>query len=227
MSGHKISYSQSGEDLIIDFIFDSMQIKSRRYLDIGTNDPAQLNNTYLFYTRGHKGVCVEPDPDLVSVIEKLRPNDQVLGVGVGQKEGKLPFYQMDPHTLSTFSKKEAETYQKYYPWSRIVRTKKISVISINDILKKYFNDGLDFLSIDTEGLDSQIIKSLDFEKYQPIVICIETAVYKDKSTLTKNRNVIEYLKSKGYFVYADTFVNSIMVNYETWQRKNGSSLEGY
>lgn len=227
MSEKQITYSQSGEDILISFIFDTLQIKTRRYLDIGTNDPIHLNNTYLFYSQGYSGICVEPDPNLFSQIKKLRSRDKIIQAGIGDRKKKLPFFLMDPHTLNTFSEKEAATYQKYYPWSSVREVADIKLIPINDVLKKYFKDGIDFLSIDTEGLDQEIIESINFKKYRPLTICVETAVYKNQKTLSKNKKIINFLKRQGYFVYADTFVNSIFVDYDAWITNNGPKLEGY
>jgi hypothetical protein len=69
---YKISYSQSGEDLILDFLLYDLNIKPITYLDIGTNDPIEINNTYLFYTKGYSGVCVEPNPIMFEKIKRFR-----------------------------------------------------------------------------------------------------------------------------------------------------------
>src|SRR5262249_29835011 len=55
------SYSQAGEDLIVRFFFYHQRISNITYLDIGANEPIQLNNTYYFYRRGFRGVLVEPN----------------------------------------------------------------------------------------------------------------------------------------------------------------------
>jgi glycosyltransferase involved in cell wall biosynthesis len=57
----KISYSQCGEDIIIDFLLTWLKIKNPTYLDIGANDPVKLSNTYYFYKKGSRGVLIEPD----------------------------------------------------------------------------------------------------------------------------------------------------------------------
>lgn len=228
MNEAKQSYSQSGEDLIIDFIFDTLKIDSRRYLDVGAHDPTYLSNTYLFYAQGHTGVCVEPDPDLCDKFAEVRPKDKTLNVGIGgSKEQKVPFYLMDPSTLNTFSKKEADLYQKYYPWTKIRKVTKVNLVDINGVIKKHFKQGLDILSVDTEGMDMTIIQSIDFEHYQPTVICVETAVYTGEHSLSKNKELVDFLREKGYFVYADTFVNTIFVNYRKWQQNKGADLEGF
>ncbi|HIL70794.1 MAG TPA: FkbM family methyltransferase, partial [Verrucomicrobia bacterium] len=59
----KQSYSQCGEDLLIQFIFKTMKRSDLRYLDIGAHDPVKFNNTFGLYRAGHRGVCIEPNPE--------------------------------------------------------------------------------------------------------------------------------------------------------------------
>lgn len=72
----KASYSQSGEDLIIQRIFSSLN-KKPVFMDIGANHPYSLSNTYLFYKKKQYGVCVEPDPKLFEVLRISRPKEFV------------------------------------------------------------------------------------------------------------------------------------------------------
>lgn len=79
----KFSFSQAGEDLIIKFIIDSLKIKEFTYLDIGANHPYNMNNTYLLYSLGFSGVCIEPNPLYFKQIKSQRKRDICLNVGVG------------------------------------------------------------------------------------------------------------------------------------------------
>ena len=64
-----------------------------------------------------------------------------------------------------------------------------------------------------EGLDREIISSIDFDKYRPKVICIESLDFSpDGSENNKNFSIIEYLKNKNYYLYADTNINSIFID---------------
>jgi hypothetical protein len=63
--------------------------------------------------------------------------------------------------------------------------------------------------LDAEGLDESILQNLDFEMYQPLLICVETVAYNAKGALVKRKSILELMESKGYFVYADTHVNTI------------------
>jgi FkbM family methyltransferase len=210
----KYSYAQFGEDLIVDSFFNmGMNRSDITYLDIGTNSPVTGNNTYLFYLRKCKGVCVEPDIHLYERIVSKRPNDTVLNAGVGIngiKEGVF-YYFPEPYTgWNTFSKEEAEQKTKQ-TGIQFKSDRVIPFLSVNDIISKNFDTCPDFVSIDVEGLDYQIITSLDFEKYKPAVFCVETMEFNNMKLGKKNSQVKAYLETKGYMVYADTYVNTIFV----------------
>jgi len=82
---YQVSYSQTGEDVIIELFIQARKIKNFTYLDIGANHPTKLNNTYKFYEQGFYGVCIEPDPVVYKKLSRMRPNDVCLNVGVAGK----------------------------------------------------------------------------------------------------------------------------------------------
>ncbi|MDP3539058.1 MAG: FkbM family methyltransferase [Azonexus sp.] len=214
----RLSYAQSGEDLIVDFIFRAMRMEHPSYLDIGAHHPTHFSNTYFFYKSGSVGVTVEPDPTLFRQLRDKRPKDVHLNVGVGEANAaSLPFYVMSTKTLNSFSKEEAERYQAT-GMHRIDKILNIPVVSIGDVLSANFPDrSPDFLSVDVEGLDFQILKAIDFSKYRPIVVCVETITFSENRQEKKVSEIIEYMCNNGYFVYADTYINSIFVDREKWQ----------
>ncbi|OHA58692.1 MAG: hypothetical protein A2571_01405 [Candidatus Vogelbacteria bacterium RIFOXYD1_FULL_44_32] len=215
-----MSYSQCGEDLIIEAALATRGIRRPTYLDIGSNYPVRDNNTFLFYTQGNHGVCVEPDPKLCLLTKKIRKNDICLNLGVAPVPSPATnFYVMKSKSLSTFRQDEADRYikdQKYGSQS-ISEIIKIPLATINELLIKYFPTGLDLLSLDTEGYDEEIISSLNFKIYRPKVICIETLRYNAAGHLEKQANIIEKLRHQGYTLFGDTYINSIFLdtNYET------------
>ena len=213
----KISYSQCGEDLIVDFIFQAMGIGSPTYLDLGAHHPFYINNTFYFYDRGCCGVCVEPDPTLFAYIKKSRKKDICLnvGVGVGAKEN-AKFYVLSARTLNTFSKSEAERYQSYGN-HKIEKILNIPLVKVDEIIREHFSKGPNFVSLDVEGLDFEIIKTYDFSYHRPEVFCIETLTYTEDKSEKKLTELIDYMKGKDYMVYADTYINTIFVNRESWE----------
>lgn len=215
----KKSYSQCGEDLIVKFIFDNLNIINPTYLDIGAHHPHHISNTALFHENGSTGINIEPDPTLFQAFLKERKNDINLNIGVGNKTELLDFYVMSSSTLNTFSFEEANNYQKEGNY-RIVDTKKIMVKTLSEILIEYCNSVFpQFLSLDAEGIDEIIIKSIDFENNYPIVICIETISFSTTGNGIKNTELIKYIESKGYLLYADTYINTIFVRENIWRYK--------
>src|SRR5687768_6889448 len=93
----QIAYAQSGEDLILAHLFYKLNISRPNYVDIGANHPAFISNTYFFYLRGSRGVCVEPNPVLFEKIKRIRPNDTVIHAGIGLAEQKEADFYLFPY----------------------------------------------------------------------------------------------------------------------------------
>ena len=194
----RVSFSQYGEDLIINGIFDTIGISHPRYIDIGAHHPTLLNNTYFFYRRGSSGVCIEPDKKLLKKIQEKRSRDLCLNCGVGpETKENAPYYKMTAQTLNTFSKESAEKNieaQDVYGTQSIEEVSYIRIVSINEILKKCKATDLDLLSIDTEGFDEAIITAMNFDIYRPKVICIETIEQVTDNKFKKNNSIIKHLE---------------------------------
>jgi FkbM family methyltransferase len=207
------SYSQAGEDRILAFLFGTMGIKNISYLDIGANHPEICNNTYLFYRRRSKGILIEPDAAFNRVLQKARPNDKVVQAAISDKEtGEADFYIFNEPSISTLSKEEATIRQqsgKYY----LKETQKIQLLTIEKIITDYLNNTLPHLiSLDVEGVDYNVLNAFDFEKYPVPVWVVETCEYSENHIKPKIKEIINLMESKGYFIYADTYINSIFVN---------------
>lgn len=214
----KISYSQSGEDLIVKYIFENLNIKNPTYIDIGAHHPYYISNTALFYQNGSIGINIEPDPTLFKAFIKERKKDVNVNIGIGNKNEELDFYIISSTTLNTFSKEEAYNYQKEGNYT-IKSIEKIKVRTLSNVINE-FSNGIfpQFLSIDAEGIDELIIKSIDFDKNFPIIICIETISFSNSGNGLKNKELIKYIEQKGYLLYADTNINSIFVRESLWRR---------
>lgn len=214
----KISFSQSGEDLIVKFIFDNLGIHNPTYIDIGAHHPYFISNTALFYKNGSRGINIEPDPTLFKEFLKYRKEDINLNIGISDCNSELDFYIISSPTLNTFSKAEAEKYAMEGDYT-IKSIEKINVQILSNILNE-FSNGIfpQYLSIDAEGVDEKIVREIDFDKNFPIVICIETISFSTSGNGIKNIELIDYIVDKGYMVYADTNINTIFVKKEFWQR---------
>jgi len=182
---HRMSYSAAGEDRIVlawlEVVY-RLNMRNLRYLDIGANHPADLSNTFLLYKLGGSGVLVEPDPDLCAALRHKRRRDTVVNVGAAfdaRRSARLT--RFTARAFNTFSAVKAddvvEASKNWKPDQRqaIVDEIEVKLVPINDILAEHFSCGVDFISIDTEGVDMQILQSIDFDRYKPKMICVENS----------------------------------------------------
>jgi FkbM family methyltransferase len=212
----KASYSQCGEDLIVSYIFALRNIPAPSYIDIGANDPFYISNTALFYKRGCKGINIEANPYLIDKFNTYRPLNINLNVGIGLSEGEQDFYVMNDPTLSSFAMTECENYIKTGKY-HIVETIKVKTATLNSIIQQYCQGIFpDFMSLDVEGLDMEILKSIDYETSSPKVICVEAAEYSPIGAGERRTELVDFLVGKGYYEYANTNLNAIMVRKDFW-----------
>lgn len=213
---YKKSYAQSGEDLIVKFIFEQLQFSNPGFLDIGAHHPFYLSNTALLYESGSRGINIEPDPTLISDFYKYRDGDINLNIGISDTNGHADFFIMNVKTLNTFSRTEAEGFSKEGNYF-IEDVKQIPIKTISMVLNELkLTSFPEFMSIDAEGMDNVIVNGIDFENNYPLVICIETLTFSTSRKGVKNESLIRYLISKNYFLYADTHINSIFVHRSVW-----------
>lgn len=180
------SYSQHGEDLMIDKIFKNK--KNGFYIDIGANDPVALNNTKRLYDKGWSGINIEPNHDIFWKLKKERKRDINLNVGIAKQEGRLTFYKFTANVLSTFDKNQFEFNEKY---GKLQASIEVPVLPLRKVFYEYVQGKLvDFINIDVEGFELEVLKSNDWEKYRPKVIIIETE--HDDGSIDKFLSSVDY-----------------------------------
>ena len=210
------SYSQCGEDKIIEFLLSYMGEKNIgvSYLDIGCNDYKNLSNSYALYKKGIRGVLIDANPVYLDEIKMYRPEDIVLNCGIGAKNSeKMKFYILNTPGLDSFDLESIEEAKRQTPWIEIVDEIEVPVYTLDEIYKKYFASVPTIVSLDVEGLEMDILKSTNFEKYRPYIFIIETIEYREKISVTNKRNdIIEFMLRNDYVEYAFTGVNSIFID---------------
>ena len=210
------SYSQAGEDKIIEFILSYLGEKNvgLSYLDIGCNDYKSLSNSYALYKKGVRGVLIDANPIYIDEIKMYRPEDIVLNCGIGAKNSeKMKFYILNTPGLDSFDLESIKEAQRQTPWIEIVDEIEVPVYTLDEIYEKYFASVPTIVSLDVEGLEMDILKSTNFEKYRPYIFIIETIEYREKISVTKKRNdIINLMFENDYIEYAFTGVNSIFID---------------
>ena len=214
---YRKSWSQCGEDLILRYLFDILHIPRPSYIDIGAHHPWRYNNTYLFYRQGASGLNVEPDPSLHAALRRWRRRDINLNAGIGPRAAEMDFYVMSERTLNTFSADEARNYVDKHGF-RIDATKRIGVQTFAQAVDTHLGRTPDLVSLDVEGLDLDILRSIDFSRYRPHAFCVETVSYAGgDGSGVKNAAIHTLMLQNGYMLYADTYINSVFVAVDSWR----------
>lgn len=212
------SFSQFGEDLIVSQALSIIGEINVSYLDIGANHPCSLSNTYYFYKKGGTGVLIEPDPILCNSLQRKRPRDIVLNCGVGftREIKSATLYRFDASVLNTFSRVEARQVEENSEY-RIVDEINVKLIPVNTLFEDYMQLPPSILSIDVEGLDYNILKTLDFKKYRPAIIIAETLTFEPRIGGKKITKINELMVNNGYHIFADTRLNTIFIDNSRFQ----------
>jgi len=193
-------YSQEGEDVLLNRIFDSK--RSGFFVDVGAHHPMRFSNTYFFYRRGWRGVNIDAMPGSMLSFERLRPEDVNIECGVGETAGELVFYRFQDGALNTFDLNIAQFRQNEGEFA--TGTTQVSVKRLEDILADYLPSGrkVDFLSVDTEGFDFGVLKSNNWTRYRPEIVLVE--MFESSVDSTLRHPVSEYMAANRYELIAKT-----------------------
>ena len=193
------SYAMDGEDTAINLF--NKKTEKGFYVDIGAHHPIQRNNTHLLFKKGWEGINIDVNKFSIDLFNFLRPRDLNLQIAVSDKEGEISFFfQKKFSQLNTTDKKIAEEnfHGKF-------EERKVKCQTIENILdnSKYKNKKIDFLNIDVEGAEMKVLETLNFEIYDPSLICIEILGYRDlniekREIEIKNNKIFKFLVDRGY-----------------------------
>ena len=165
----KRTYSMHGEDLVVEKYFKD--VVNGFYVDLGCYHPVQNNNTMLLYQKGWRGINIDINEFSINLFNFCRPDDLNLNFAVSDKNGEIDFYyQKKISALSTIKKSQSDL-----AFQGKIKKKTISSQTLTQILddSNYKDKPIDFLDIDIEGADFDALKSLDFSRYSPKLICVE------------------------------------------------------
>ena len=204
------SFSQEGEDLILRRLFSDKTIGF--YIDIGAHHPYRFSNTQLFYDLGWNGINIEPNPDNFKYFKKYRIKDINLNIGLSNNDGILKYYMFNEPALNTFDKKEA--LLKENEVYKIEKTIDVEVTTLSSVLESYLpkNKAIDFMSIDVEGLDELIIKSINFDIYRPKVLVVEIlrTSFKDIA----DNKIYKFLEENEYYLHSKLYNSHIFTSFD-------------
>lgn len=162
------TYAQYNEDLVLLALFHN--VKKGFYVDVGANDPTLDSVTKIFYDRGWTGINIEPAKSIYLKLSKNRPNDINLHCGAGSESISLVFREYtDAVGHSTFD----DGQKKQHGEANKHKDYEVEIKTLSDIFEENKVPRVNFLKIDVEGFEQEVIDGNDWTKYRPQVVCVE------------------------------------------------------
>jgi FkbM family methyltransferase len=162
-----LSYAQNMEDFHLSLAFADQQRGT--YIDIGGGHPVAGSVSFWFYKRGWDGIVVEPQTDLARLHRQLRPRDKVMQLLVGADDKERDFHVFDRlHGLSTTVVEHAKAAGADF------RTLRLPSISLAELCRTHAPDAIDFLKIDVEGAEADVIAGADWDRFRPGIVLVES-----------------------------------------------------
>jgi len=204
---HKFLFksSQFNEDKKILELFD----KSHKgvYLDIGCYHPTRVNNTLSLYRKGWRGMNIDLNQLTIDMFNYARPGDINICAAISNKEIKKKLYylgDLDPkNTLDLKHKSWLKT--TFNISKKDIKIRYVKTLRLEKILDKHNFKEIDFMNIDIEGHEIEVLKSINFRKTKVNVICVEVLDY-DKR---KKKQLLNFFKKNNYFLKKRVSINYI------------------
>jgi len=205
------SYSQTGEDRVMDFLLDSA--KPGFYVDVGCHHPFAKSNTMRLYKRGWRGLCIDANEVLIALFQKARPRDDAVCAAVSNKPGRQIFTLMKRPELSTL---KTVLDASNSPTGEVMRNVEVEVKTLQSLLETHnVPNRFELLSIDCEGHDYEVLTSFDITVFRPSVIICEMHGFVLSSAV--DNPVYTYLIQNGYTLKGFAVWNGFFVDSHSCQ----------
>ncbi|HEX4024658.1 MAG TPA: FkbM family methyltransferase [Steroidobacteraceae bacterium] len=184
--------------------------RSGTFVDVGAHHPYRFSNTYLFYRRGWRGINIDAMPGSMKAFRRHRPEDINIESAVGLEASVATYFMFNEPALNTFDENLA-TERQHPPW-QMIGTEQLRVKPLATILAEAIpsTNEIDFLSIDVEGKDFDVLRSNDWDRFRPTIVLVEVHAREiDSAAATPS---ITFLKSLQYKMIAKTFNTVFMGN---------------
>lgn len=166
----EVSYSQRHED--INLLRALGDTSSGFYIDIGAGHPVYDNVSFAFYLKGWRGIAVEPNVRLHALAQAIRPRDENLQMLVGGTKGQADFHLVDDyHGFSTTIAAHAKSAQSDF--GKGSQAIAMPMTTLADLCAQHVKGPIDFLKIDVEGAEGDVISGGDWLKYRPKIVLAE------------------------------------------------------
>lgn len=180
----RVHYSQFGEDVVLRDLLGKQ--KDGFYVDVGCYHPKKYSNTYALHKRGWSGINVDMEPHKIELFRLARPHDENVVAAVSDKEQVLYIQTSKSHDLGARLADSGEDAHK------------VTTRTLTDIIAatRFKGRPIDLLSVDAEGHDLAVLRSLDFATYQPRFVVAELHEKDVRKILESDIHL--FLESQGY-----------------------------
>jgi len=211
---NKKSYSFGSVDLLINYYFKNKQ--KGVYLDVGCQHPISNNNTYLLYKKGWSGINIDLDFKSIQLFNLARSSDININATVSSGEfTKELFFYHDKSPINTIEKKIAD-----YQSAKVTEVRSVETKTLNDILTDNLINKVDYLNIDVEGHEIDVLNGFDINKFSPDIVSVEFLDLAMKKLEFKNNNlknvlnssIYEYMTKNGYGLINWNHADLIFIN---------------
>lgn len=206
------SWSQYGEDAHVRSHFRNKHwskqggfrpMQKGFYVDVGCCHPIRLSNTLWFYKAGWRGINIDPTPGVKELFDKWRKRDINLGLAVSNQNGRLTFYTEGGRN-SVYNTASAEQARALVQQGLIKNLVEVQVpcATLASVLEKHLPPGtaIDFMSVDAEGHDLQVLQSNDWQRFRPEVLLVEA--HTDTLANLLDSELVRYITAQGYEIHA-------------------------
>lgn len=197
----ELTYSQEGEDIALYRILGGR--KRGVYVDVGAHHPFRFSNTYKFYRQGWSGVNIDAMPGSMDAFRRYRGRDINIEVPISKEPRDLAFYSFNEPALNTVNGDLARSRDGKDGY-RIIKTYALRSKPLGEVLDSCLAPGtkIDFMSIDVESMDLEVLESNDWRKYSPEFVVVESLATEDSLDSVKDCPIYRFLSQKGYTVYS-------------------------
>lgn len=212
-----VSFSQYGEDLLLRNLVPQ---ESGFYIDVGAYHPWRDSNTYQLYLRGWSGITVEPNPDAVGLFERMRPRDTHLTLGISGSASQLTYYRFKDAKLNSFDGACASKMK-----DDLVDEVRVDCTPLREVVSTYCPGALvDLLSVDCEGMDYDVLASLDWKVTRPTAVIVEDfEQFLGGGTDPRPSRLHAFLEDLAYAPVAQGIFSFIYVDITAFDRHDGNA----
>jgi FkbM family methyltransferase len=188
----KVYYSQFGEDCVI--LQRTRDAPPGYYVDVGAFHPVKHSNTYALYRAGWRGVVIDIEPSKIAAFRLRRPRDIGVLCAIADRPGQAEVFAKKSFSVMTTTSPEIARERS------LPKIGEIEQSTLTDILDStaFKDQPIDVLSIDVEGVDELVLSGLDFDRYRPRMIIVESYVSTIDELLDSNLNAL--MNERGYVV---------------------------